>query len=183
MDVALVAVADHPADYAATPGRPGVAYAELAAGVPDWLRATIAGAEADAVLVAPHWGPNMARAPLATTRAAAAELVAAGATLVAGHSAHVFHGIEGRVLYDLGDFLDDYRRDRLRRNDLGIVALVTLGPDGPRRLEAVPLKLEHCHTRLATGRDARWVLGRLHDACAALGTDAHEEDGRLVITW
>ena len=33
----------------------------------------------------------------------------AGASLVVGHSAHVFHGIADRVLFDLGDFVDDYR--------------------------------------------------------------------------
>jgi len=33
--------------------------------------------------------------------------------------AHVFQGVAGRVLYDLGDFIDDYAVDRRLRNDLG----------------------------------------------------------------
>ena len=61
-----------------------------------------------------------------------------GATLVAGHSAHVPHGVAGRVLYDLGDFLDDYRVDPRLRNDLGLLFLVTLDGRGPVRLEALP---------------------------------------------
>src|SRR5438128_11933310 len=108
---------------------------------------------------------------------AATALVDAGATLVAGHSAHVFHGLAPRVLYDLGDFLDDYRVDRKLRNDLGLLSLVDLAGD---RLEAVPLKLEFTHTRLATGDDSAWITRRLTEACAAFRTQVTLEAGRLV---
>src|SRR5438128_10274522 len=111
---------------------------------------------------------------------AATALVDAGATLVAGHSAHVFHGLAPRVLYDLGDFLDDYRVERKLRNDLGLLFLVDLAGD---RLEAIPLKLEFAHTRLATGADAAWIERRFVDACAALGTEAAVRDGRLLARW
>lgn len=182
--LAVVGLTDHPPEYAAGPHTPGVAYADLWSGpVPDWVRRAIASAEADAVLVTPHWGPNMAPEPVPHVRRAAAELVQAGAALVAGHSAHVFQGVQGRVLYDLGDFLDDYRTDPELRNDLGLLWLVDLDREGPRRLEALPLKLDYCHTRLADGADARWVRRRFRDACAALGTAVAEEDGRLTVTF
>jgi len=183
--VAVVGATDHPADFAAGPARPGVAYADLAAGVPEWLLAAVrdAAAHADAVLVTPHWGPNMTRAPVPHVRRAAAALVEAGATLVAGHSAHLPHGVGGRVLYDLGDFLDDYAVDPRLRNDLGLLFLVTVDGGGPVGLEAVPLKLDFCRTRLADGSDAAWMRRRFRDACAALGTDVAEAGGRLVVTW
>ncbi len=183
--VAVVGATDHPADFAAGPARPGVAYAELVAGVPEWLLAAVrdAAAHADAVLVTPHWGPNMTRAPVPHVRRAAAALVDAGATLVAGHSAHVPQGVGGRVLYDLGDFLDDYAVDPRLRNDLGLLFVVTVDEGGPVGLEAVPLKLDFCRTSLAAGTDAAWMRRRFRDACAALGTDVVEADGRLVITW
>ena len=114
----------------------------------------------------PHWGPNMTSAPVRHVRRAATALVEAGATLVAGHSAHVPHGVAGPVLYDLGDFLDDYRVDPQLRNDLGLLFLVTLDGRGPIRLEALPLKLEYCHTRLATGDDVAWMRRRFRAACA-----------------
>ncbi len=100
---------------------------------------------------------------------------------MAGHSAHVFHGVAPRVLYDLGDFVDDYRVDRRLRNDLGLLFLVDLDAGGPRRLEAVPLALDYCHTRIARGADAAWIRRRFAAACAALGTVAEERDGRMVI--
>ncbi len=180
----VIGVTDHPADFAAAPGRPGVAYADLRReDVPPWLLDAIGSLDADAVLVTPHWGPNMSADPVRHVRGAASCLVGAGATLVAGHSAHVFQGIGGPVLYDLGDFLDDYAVDRRLRNDLGLLWLVDLGEDGPRRVEGLPLKLGYCFTRLADGEDEQWIRRRFRSACAKLGTDVFEEDGRLVVEW
>jgi poly-gamma-glutamate capsule biosynthesis protein CapA/YwtB (metallophosphatase superfamily) len=181
--VAVVGATDHPPDFAAGPDRPGVAFADLARQVPDWLLESVRAADAEVVLVTPHWGPNMTSAPVRHVRRAADALVDAGATLVAGHSAHVPHGVAGPVLYDLGDFLDDYRVDPRLRNDLGLLFLVTLDGGGPIRLEALPLKLEYCHTRLATGEDAAWMRHRFRAASAALGTTVEEAAGRLLISW
>ena len=176
--LAVRALTDHPVEYAAGLGLPGVAYADLRRGVPAWITAAIP--EVDALLISPHWGPNMNPEPLPYVREAAAALLDGGATLVAGHSAHVFQGVAQRVLYDLGDFLDDYRVDPRLRNDLGLLFLVDLPGD---RIEAVPLKLEFTRTRLADGNDAAWIRRRFAAACEALGTDVDVENGRLVLRW
>ncbi|MCG6494077.1 CapA family protein [Kitasatospora sp. A2-31] len=188
--LAVVAATDHPKDYAAAADRPGVAFADLRRHVPDWLTDRVAGAarEADAVLVTVHWGPNMTTRPPAHVRRAAPELLAAGATLIAGHSAHVFHGVADRVLYDLGDFVDDYAVDPVLRNDLGLLFLVTLdGPDpahlAPVGVEAVPLFLDFCHTRLARGGEREWIRERFTAACAEFGTEVGERAGRLAVDW
>jgi poly-gamma-glutamate synthesis protein (capsule biosynthesis protein) len=162
-----------------------VAFADLHDGVPSWVLATIerARAEADAVLVSPHWGPNMSPEPVGRVRVAADELAAAGASIVAGHSSHVFQGISGRILFDVGDFLDDYAVDPVLRNDLGLLFLITLDEEGPLRLQAVPLSLDHCFTRLATEDDAAWIHRRFRSACRAFGTEVVEEGGRLVVTY
>ena len=245
--LAVVAASDHPADFAASENRPGTAYADLRSGpVPEWLLATAASArtQADAVLFSPHWGPNLTARPTAAVRAAAAA-IAPQVTLVAGHSAHVFHGVGGNVLFDLGDFVNDYVslrparsllagiRDKLRkelgglgsevqgavsgraagrndaggsmtfmqlqrrrvrriasmiharsmRPDLGLLFLVTIDRAGPRRLEALPLKIAHCHTGLATGADADFVHRRFKRDCAALGTATSVSGGRSIIHW
>jgi poly-gamma-glutamate capsule biosynthesis protein CapA/YwtB (metallophosphatase superfamily) len=174
--LAVLGCADDPREWDAAPAAPGIAYGL------DWVADAVERVEADAVLVTPHWGPNMATAPLPQIRRAAARLRAVGATLVAGHSAHVFHGVEGSILYDLGDFLDDYAVDPDLRNDLGLLFLVELDDEGPVRLEAVPLKLEFCHTRLAASEDAAWIGERFTDACRKLGTEVGEERGRLVVS-
>ena len=102
---------------------------------------------------------------------------------MAGTSAHVFQGVDRRVLYDLGDFLDDYTVHPVLRNDLGLLWLVTVDEPGPRRLEALPLKLELGFTRLADRDDARWVAHRFAERCAPFGTEVRLAGGRLVVEW
>jgi hypothetical protein len=123
----------------------------------------------------------MTQRPLPYVRRAATAFCEAGATLVAGHSAHVFHGVAPPILYDLGDFIDDYAVDSTLRNDLGLLFLVTVDGCGPVRIEAVPLKLDFCRTGLARGDDAGWIRRRLRAACAELGVEAAEDGGRLVV--
>jgi poly-gamma-glutamate capsule biosynthesis protein CapA/YwtB (metallophosphatase superfamily) len=177
----VIGVTDHPRDFAAGPATPGVAFADLRTEIPNWVLDAVTADGADAVLVTPHWGPNMTPQPVPHVRRAATALVGAGATLVAGHSAHVFHGVASPVLYDLGDFIDDYAVDPRLRNDLGLLFLVDLDADGPHRIEAVPLALDYCHTRLADADETRWIARRFADACSALGTEVSVEDGRLVV--
>ncbi|MGI5321605.1 CapA family protein [Actinomadura nitritigenes] len=181
--IAVAGFTDHPADFAAGPGRPGVALADLERGVPAWLRDEIGelARTNDAVLVMPHWGPNMTGEPLRYVRRAAKDLVDAGASLVAGSSAHVFHGVAWPVLFDMGDFIDDYVVSELLRNDLGLLFLVTFGPDGPSRAEAVPLRLDFARTRLAGPADRAWIFERFTAACAEFGTAVTVEDDRLVV--
>jgi poly-gamma-glutamate capsule biosynthesis protein CapA/YwtB (metallophosphatase superfamily) len=172
--VAVVAVTDHPREYAAGPGSWGVAWADLCDGCPDWLRDTVARArrDADLVVVCPHWGPNMATSPACWQHERARDLLDAGADLVAGHSAHVFHGVErvaqGTILYDLGDALDDYATHPSLHNELGVLALWR--PDGEPELELVALRLDFARTGLAEGADADWIAARLSQACAEVGT-------------
>jgi poly-gamma-glutamate capsule biosynthesis protein CapA/YwtB (metallophosphatase superfamily) len=180
--VRVVAVADHPRSSAAAPGRPGIAFADLRGeSIPDWLGAQATpGPDADLVVVAPHWGPNMRDAPVAHVRRAAQALEAAGATLIAGHSAHVPQGLSGRTLFDLGDFIDDYAVDPLLRNDLSLLWLVTLAATGPVRVEAVPVRLEFAYTRAANDIETTLLLSLLEERCAAVGSTVRREGGRLV---
>ncbi|CCB72802.1 MULTISPECIES: CapA family protein [Streptomycetaceae] len=183
--VGLLGVTDHPEEFAAGPDRPGTAYADLWSGVPGWLTDAVAALRerCDVAVVTVHWGPNMTPRPVAHVRRCAPGLLAAGATVVAGHSAHVPHGFTRRVLYDLGDFIDDYAVHPVLRNDLGVLWLVTL--DGPvvRRVDAVPLALDFCHTRRAVGAEYAWMRDRLTSACAELGTPLGDMGDRLTARW
>ena len=183
IEVAILGVTDHPSQYAAGPARPGVAFGKLGPDLPTWVHEEMAAKSADVLLVSPHWGPNMVAAPIDRVRAAAAALLGAGASLVAGHSAHVFHGVAPRILYDLGDFVDDYASDPELHNELGLFWIVSFDGAEPVRVEAVPLALDYCRTRLANEDEATFIRRRFRRACAALGTEVGEVDGRLVIDW
>jgi poly-gamma-glutamate synthesis protein (capsule biosynthesis protein) len=178
--IRLVACADHPASYAAGDERPGIAFANLVSGVPEWLREGARPASGERVLVLTHWGPNMVPAPVPHVRAAAAELVSAGADLIAGHSAHVPQGAHERVLFDLGDFIDDYAVDPLLRNDLSLLWRVQLDAEGPPRVEGVPVRLEYAFTRAADEAETQELARLLAQRCAAVGSHVEPVDGRLV---
>jgi poly-gamma-glutamate capsule biosynthesis protein CapA/YwtB (metallophosphatase superfamily) len=171
--VGLLSISDHPVEFAASARRPGIAHADLSRGVPEWIaeELTRLRGACELVVAFPHWGPNMTTAPAPWQRRVAAELQEHGADLVAGHSAHVFHGVgwgeRGPLIYDLGDALDDYAVDSQRRNDLGVLAL--WGPGSPRELELIGLELEFCRTGLAHGAEADWIAARLETACRPLG--------------
>lgn len=183
--VGVVAFSDHPADYAAGAGRPGIAHADPPGDATGWVAGAVRALDTDVVVVTPHWGPNMVPSPTPAVRAAATMLTAAGATLVAGHSAHVFHGvgvIAGcPVLFDLGDFLDDYRVDPQLRNDLGLVWTVVFDGVTPVRVEALPVVLEYCVTRRADLAEAGQIADRLRRACDELGTRVVVAGDRLVV--
>jgi poly-gamma-glutamate synthesis protein (capsule biosynthesis protein) len=181
LDLRLISFSDHPASYAASPERPGIAFADLRAGLPSWLRESMGTRDGDALVVSPHWGPNMVVEPVSHVQRAAHALIAAGATLIAGHSAHVFQGVGPRVLFDLGDFIDDYAVDRHLRNDLGLLWLVELAPSGVGRVRALPLALEYCFTRPAYPTEADWILRRLRALCAPLGTEPEGREGMIEL--
>jgi poly-gamma-glutamate synthesis protein (capsule biosynthesis protein) len=170
----LIGLSDHPSSYAAGPERPGIAYAELRRGLPEGAVAAVAPrSDADLVLVLPHWGPNMVAEPVAHVRRSANALLEAGAGLLAGHSAHVFQGVAPRVIFDLGDFIDDYIMHPKLRNDLGLLWLVELGPDGTERIRALPLALEYCFTRRASPAENHRVVEFLRQHCGRFGTEVH----------
>jgi poly-gamma-glutamate synthesis protein (capsule biosynthesis protein) len=177
----VVALADHPTSYAAGPERPGIAFADLRGrGVPEWVAEAAHPTGRELVLITVHWGPNMAPTPVAHVRAAADAIVRAGATLVAGHSAHVPQGVRGRVLFDLGDFLDDYHVDRWLRNDLSLLWLVTIDAQGPQRVEGVPVHLDYARTRPADSHETHELLRLLSQRCEAVGSAVDLVDGRIV---
>jgi poly-gamma-glutamate capsule biosynthesis protein CapA/YwtB (metallophosphatase superfamily) len=183
MRIGLVAFADHQADFAATADASGIAWADIADGTPHWVIDQVRrlSQTCNVVIGGPHWGPNMSTAPPDRHRAVAADLVAAGLGALAGHSAHVVHGVErfdgAPICYDLGDLLDDYAVDPVLRNDLGMLALLRPG----ERLELVPLRLEFARTTLARGADLEAITERIIRASRALGTELRREGDRLVL--
>jgi poly-gamma-glutamate capsule biosynthesis protein CapA/YwtB (metallophosphatase superfamily) len=181
--IGLVAFADHPSEFAAAPGTPGIAWADIAGGAPGWIAEQVRrlSGTCEIVIGGPHWGPNMRTSPPPRHRKVAGDLVAAGLGALAGHSAHVVHGVErldgAPICYDLGDLLDDYAVDPLLRNDLGMLALLRPG----ERLELVPLRLEFARTSLARGPDHAAIVELVMLASRAMGTDLRLEGERLIL--
>ena len=183
MRVALVGASDQSATYAAGPDRPGIAYADLRSGPRGRLargRGGRTGTGRDAVLVTPHWGPNMViirgGGPRGRRKRSWLRAPARGRTLRARLPRRPRpRAVRPRRL-----------RRRLRRRSRAAQRPRIAVAHRARRpratpTEAVPLKLERGHTRLATGEDAEeWIRRRFTHACAQLGTTVTEHEGRLL---
>ena len=191
LDVAVVSLTDNTPEYAAGEGSPGVARVEF--DVEDDRTRDLVGealsravdADPDLLVASLHWGPNMVEAPSASYRAFARWLAEAGVDLVHGHSAHVFQGIEVidgvPVLYDTGDFVDDYAVDPDLRNDRSFLFEARVARNGT--VEAVrlwPTEIEDCRVTTAGPRAARWSRERMRELSAPYGTD-FDRDGRALV--
>lgn len=176
--VAVVAFADYPAEWAATPTAPGINYTPitLAREHFDEIRVAVGVARerADLVVCSTHWGPNMRTHPRPEFRDFAHALVDAGVDIFWGHSAHVVQGAEVRggrlILYDTGDFVDDYAVDAHLRNDLSALFVVEVTPPAIECVEVIPVRIEDMRVTLAIGRDLDWFVERFGSRCAELGT-------------
>lgn len=187
--VALIAVTDNEPAFAAGRERSGTSYlpVSLEPGVlrrveEDIARAREAGAHL--VVFSNHWGPNMVLRPPEAFRAFAHAVMDRGADVYFGHSAHVFQGVElyrGKpILYDTGDFLGDYAVDPELRNDWSFLFRVSFGGDGRfLGLELVPVELRYASMRLARGLTREFILERMEQLSAELGTPLMRHDERL----
>ena len=77
--------------------------------------------DADLVVFSNHWGANFVERPSPLFRSFARRVIELGADIYYGHSAHICQGIEihqGKpILYDTGNFIDDYAVHPPLRND------------------------------------------------------------------
>lgn len=185
--IAILSFADYPEAWAATDA-PGLNYTAISVDDDDFatVAAAIDGAraESDLVIVSVHWGPNMRERPPAEFRAFAHRVIDAGATIFWGHSAHIVQGIEfrppGLILYDTGDFVDDYAVDSQLRNDLGALFLARVQAHALIELSLVPVRIDRMQVNRAAGRDREWFIRRLSTLCTEMDTDLIEEDGAVV---
>jgi poly-gamma-glutamate capsule biosynthesis protein CapA/YwtB (metallophosphatase superfamily) len=181
--VGVTAFADHPEEWAAGPGKPGINYIPISTetAVLDRVGKAIAAARdtADFVVFTIHWGPNMRNRPSSEFRDFARAALSSGADLFWGHSAHVVQGIEfwgGKaILYDTGDFVDDYAVDGHLRNDLSALFRVTVQPPLVVGVEAIPVVIDDMRVSLARGTQREWFRRNLASLCAERGTRVVEQ--------
>jgi poly-gamma-glutamate synthesis protein (capsule biosynthesis protein) len=174
--IGVVAFADHPEEWAATPTAPGINYIPVSteAAVTRRIEAALRTARqnADFVVFTIHWGPNMRTRPTPDFREFARAVVSSGADLFWGHSAHLVQGVEfwnGKpILYDTGDFVDDYAVDSELRNDLSALFRATIRPPRVVDLEAIPVRIDQMRVDLARGTQALRLQRRLTALCAEM---------------
>jgi poly-gamma-glutamate capsule biosynthesis protein CapA/YwtB (metallophosphatase superfamily) len=188
--VALLAFTDNEPSFAAGTDRPGTNYLPVSL-KPDVLR-RVERAVSDVrkmgvgtVIFSNHWGPNMVQRPKAIFRRFARAVIDLGVDIYYGHSAHVFQGMEiyrGKpILYDTGDFIDDYAVDKKFRNDWSFLFQVSLEEGRFERLDLTPVKLSYARVNLARGGERETILDRMERLSAEMGTVFARRKGTLVL--
>ncbi len=188
--VAVVAFADYPPAWAAAADAPGINLIPVEAEQPGFARVERALAEArrqaDLVIFSIHWGPNMRPRPSDRFREFARRVAAAGADVFWGHSAHLVQGVEvlgGRlILYDTGDFVDDYAVDPELRNDLSALFLLHVEQGHVAGLELVPVQIALEQVNLASGDARKWFARRFTALCKEVGTVVQAEPDRARLS-
>jgi poly-gamma-glutamate capsule biosynthesis protein CapA/YwtB (metallophosphatase superfamily) len=188
--VGLVAFTDNEPPFAAGPDKPGTNYLPVST-EPEVMRrveeaiGAARGAGAETVVFSNHWGPNMVLRPPDAFRRFARAVVDLGADVYYGHSAHVFQGVEvyrGKpILYDTGDFIDDYAVDPELRNDRSFLFRVSMEGGVLRRLELFPVVLPYARVELAAGDERSAVLDLMQSLSAEMGTAFERREDRLVL--
>jgi poly-gamma-glutamate capsule biosynthesis protein CapA/YwtB (metallophosphatase superfamily) len=188
--VALLAFTDNEPPFAAGPDRPGTNYLPVSL-EPEVLRRVEAAvgaareAGAGTIVFSNHWGPNMVQRPKGSFRRFARAVVDRGADVYYGHSAHVFQGVEiyrsKPILYDTGDFIDDYAVDPNLRNDRSFLFHVCMEDGDLKRLELFPVVLPYARVETATGDEREVILDRMVGLSAEMGTTFRRREDRLVL--
>jgi poly-gamma-glutamate synthesis protein (capsule biosynthesis protein) len=189
--VGVVSFTDNTPEYAASEGSPGVAYCRLDPDEPD-DRAVVERSldrarehDPDLLVASLHWGPNMEFEP-SEARREFGRWLAGRVDLVHGHSAHVFQGIEfvdgTPILYDCGDFVDDYAVDDDLRNDRGFLFEAVVEDGSVERLRLDPVEISDCAVHEAPPSVAEWCRQRMRERSAPFGTDdAFDREGESLV--
>jgi len=187
--VALLSYTDNEPDFAATAKHSGTNYLEvsledatIARIAGDISRARVQGA--DLVVFSNHWGANFVERPSPEFRSFARRVIELGADIYHGHSAHICQGIEiyrGKpILYDTGNFIDDYAVHPLLRNDRSCLFRLTFEHGRLCRIELLPVSLRVAHVALARGSELDAICARMEMMCGEFGTRLMRQHDRLV---
>lgn len=187
----MAAFCNHQADFAAAPGRPGIAYVDLddsAAALECFRRALepMRRAAVDWPILSLHWGPNMVRRPANGFRALAHAAIDMGWKILFGHSAHIFHGVELHqgcpVIYAAGDLVDDYYVDPVFRNDHQMLFELEVSREALHRIWLHPLVIADCQAHPATEHSRDYILHTATRLCAEMGTTVHRNGDKAWIS-
>lgn len=187
--VALLSFTDNEPDFAAGKEHPGTNYLEVSlqqatlARIADGI-AQARAQGADLVVFSNHWGANFVERPAPEFRSFARRVIELGADIYYGHSAHICQGIEihqGKpILYDTGNFIDDYAVHPLLRNDRSCLFKLMFDQSELRRIELLPVSLDVAHVALARGEEFDAISAHMQMLCAEFGTRLTCLDDLLV---
>lgn len=189
LSVGIFSLSDHYVEWDAGQRGAGIFYVSIPPSSEQWQRIKSIirrlKEQSDLVLLSVHWGPNMRDVPSRKVVDLAHRLASEGVDIVHGHSAHVFHGVEvfqGKViLYDTGEFIDDYAVDPLMRNDFSFLYLVHVAGKSIQQVELIPVRIASMQVNVAKGADRKQIFELFEQRTRPFDTKYAIKNDRIVI--
>lgn len=153
------------------------------------LKASIREAKesSDIVIVSAHVGPHYRTSPSKIFRNFAHKIIDLGADVYFGTSNHIPQGVEvykGKlIIYDAGDFVDDYAVDQYEffSNDQSFIFVLEVSKNFVLRVEMIPTVVRNMQAKLATNEEARNMMESMKILCEELETKAEINEKSLLI--
>lgn len=172
--IGIIGYTDNEPTWHATDVKPGTNYVHVGDINTVQQQVNALKGSVDIIIASIHWGPNMRDHPTQEFIDFAHAMIDAGINIIHGHSAHVFQAIElynnGIIMYDTGDFVDDYAVDAQLRNDHSFLFIIHLDKDGIQKLRLVPTLISNMQVNQAVGSQKEWCIRRMQELCAPFGT-------------
>ncbi len=132
-----------------------------------------------------HRGFNLMLAPPRKFREFGHAAIEAGADIIHGHSVHLFQAIEqyhhGFILYDTGNFIDDYWKIPFRRTSWSFAFVLEINCKRLDRLRLIPVRTHPMPPMKATGETFEKICRRLRSLCRSFGTTIFETEEGLMV--
>lgn len=183
--IGILGCTDNEPTWKAQKTNPGVMYVEV--GDIYFLRESLLQLrkKVDILILSIHWGPNMKQSPDSSFVSFAHDLIDLGVDILHGHSAHIYQGVEryknSLILYDTGDFVDDYYVDPLLRNDRSFLFCIECSKKGVRHLRLIPVVINNFQVNRAVGKDAFDTIQHMKFLSSTMHTDLREENAELLL--
>jgi len=172
--IGILGYTDNEPGWKAQPNKPGTNYIKVGDIATIQQDIKIIRPQVDILIVTIHWGPNMRQRPNQEFINFAHALIDSGVDIIHGHSAHIFQGIEiyqdKLIMYDTGDFVDDYAIDSLLHNDQTLLFIVTITKTGIKKVQLVPLLISNFQVNFTEGAIKKEILNRVKALSAEFKT-------------
>ncbi len=191
--ISIISAADHPKWWEADKNKPGINFISI-----DSIKhlerikksIEIAKRVADIIIFSCHIGPHFRTRPSKEFINFARKILDLGADVYWGHSNHIPQGVEiyneKIIIYDSGDFVDDYAVDKFEyfSNDQSFIFILKINKNKKiDSLELIPVKIDSfkMQVNLAEGEDFDLICSSMIRLCEDFGTIAKIHKNKLVV--
>lgn len=183
--IGILGCTDNEPDWAATEGFLGTHYVRVSDVEKIGNDIEALRPQVDVLVLTMHWGPNMRQTPRPNYIHFAKAMIEWGVDIFHGHSSHVFQGVQdykGKlIIFDAGDFVDDYAVDPYLHNDRAFLFVVDVDKDGPKRLHMYPTVIDDCQVNLAQGEHFAAAVNTMIRLSSDLGSSLERQDYGLSL--